>query len=65
MVVCNFTTHIPHVKKRKFSPHIHTWKLRDPATSSQFQSALKLKVMTAAATAATASGVAADTANRI
>ena len=65
MVVCNFIAHIPHVKKRKFLPHINTCELRDPTTSSQFQSALKLKVNAAAAAADTASGVADDTANRI
>ena len=35
MVVCD--------SKRKFSPHIWTWKLRDPATASQFQFAYKIK----------------------
>ena len=66
MVVCDFTAHIPRVKKcLKFSPHIRTWKLRDLATASQLQSALKLKVTTAMAAAATAAGVTADTANRV
>ena len=43
MVVCDFTAHIPHVKNCMFSPRIQTWKLRDPATASQFQSAFMVK----------------------
>ena len=58
MVVCDF---IPHVKKHKFSPHICTWKLSNSATASQFQSAFKVKVITAIASAVTAAGVIADT----
>ena len=30
MVVCNFSAHTPMGKNFKFSPHIITWKLRDP-----------------------------------
>ena len=63
MVVCDFTAHIPHVKKCKFSPCICIWKLRDPVTANQFHSALKLKVLTATAAAATTAGVTADTVN--
>ena len=59
MVVCDFTAHIPRVKKRKFVPCIRTWKLRDPATGSQFQSAFRVKMMTAASDADV------DTANHI
>ena len=65
MVVCDFSTHTPHVKKLKFSPHIRTWKLMDPATASQFQSAFKIKMMTAAAAVATTSGADAHTANHL
>ena len=43
MVACNFSAHIPHMKKHKFSPHIRTWKLRDHVTTSLFQSAFKVK----------------------
>ena len=43
MVVCEFTTYTPHVKKHKFSPHFHTWKLSDPVAASQFQPAFQLK----------------------
>ena len=59
MVVCDFTTHIPHVKKCKFSPHIPTWKLMDPVTARQFQSASKLK------TTITSAGASVDTANHV
>ena len=54
-----------HVKKRKFSSQIRTWKLRDPATANQFQSAFKVETMTSAAAVATAVGADADTANRL
>ena len=63
MVVCHFTAHIPHVQKRKFSPRIRIWELRVPATASQFQSAFKVKMITAAA--ATSAGANADTANHV
>ena len=43
MVVCNFSVHISHVKKRRFSPRIRTCKLRDPATASLSQSPFKVK----------------------
>ena len=59
----DFTAHIPGAKKHTFSPHIRTWKLSDPATASQLQSAFKVKTMTAAAAVATAAGADADTAN--
>ena len=56
MVVCNFTAHIPSVKKRKLSPRIRIWKLRHSVTVSQFQLAFKVKMMTAATAVATAAG---------
>ena len=62
VVMCEFTTHIPCVKKCKFLTRIQTWKPRDPAIASQFQSAFKVKTMTAAAAVATAAGADADTA---
>ena len=65
IIVFDFSTHIPHSKKCKFSPRIRTWKLRDPATASQFQSAFKVKTMTAAAAVAIALGTDAHTANRV
>ena len=49
MMVCDFTPHIPHLKKRKFTPHTQNWKLMDPATASQFQSAFRVKIWAAAA----------------
>ena len=62
MVVCDFTAHISHVKKCKFSPHIQTWMLRDPTAADQFQLAFKVKIVAAVTTAA---GANADTANNI
>ena len=53
MAVCDFTTHYPCVKKHKFSSGIHTGKLKDPATAFQFQSAFKVKSITAVAAVAT------------
>jgi len=52
LIVCDFTVHIPPVKKYKFSPRIRSWKLRDSATASLFQEIFKEKVITATATAA-------------
>ena len=49
LVVCDFSVHIPHVKKRKFTPRIRAWKLRDSDTASQFQEVFKAKVMTVTA----------------
>ena len=65
MVVCDFSDHIPRVKKRKFPPRIWPWKLRDPVSASLFQLGLKVKTMTAAAAVATASDQDADTANHV
>ena len=65
LVVWEFTAHISQAKKRKFSPSIRTWKLRDPATASQFQSVFKVKARTATAAGATTAGVAADATNRV
>ena len=64
-IVCEFPAHIPYVKKCKFSSHIRTWKLREPVIASQFQSAFKVKTMTAVAAIATAAGDDADTANHV
>ena len=50
-LMCDFFAHTSRVKKHKFAPHIRTWKLRDSATASLFQSAFKVKTMTAAALA--------------
>ena len=50
-------------RNARSSPRIHTWKLRDPTTASEFQLAFELKVTTDRAATATAAGVAADTAN--
>ena len=53
------------MKKRKFSTRIQTWKLRDPATASQFQLAFKVKTMTALAAVAITPGANTDTANAL
>ena len=60
MVLCDFSTHIPRVIKKSSQPCIRTWKMRDPATANEFQSAFKIKTMTAVAAA---SGADTDTAN--
>ena len=65
MVVCDFSVHIPRVKKRMFSPRIRTWKLRDPDTASLYQLAFKVKMIIVAAAVAIASGADADTANHV
>ena len=43
-LICDFTVCIPSAKKRKFTPRICTWKLRDPAVSKDFQDTFKDKV---------------------
>ena len=45
LVVCDFTIRIPPVKKRKFVPHICSWKLRDPSVASLFQVKFKEKLL--------------------
>ena len=44
LLICDFTVCIPSAKKRKFTPRIRTWKLRDPAVSKEFQDTFKDKV---------------------
>ena len=44
LLICDFTVCIPSAKKRKFTPRIRTWKLRDPAVSKDFQDTFKDKV---------------------
>ena len=51
LVVCDFAVRIPKEKKRKFTPRIRAWKLRDPATARRFQEAFKEKMTTAAGVA--------------
>ena len=60
-----FRSHPPCEKKHKFSTRIQPWKLRDPATASHFQSAFKVKTMTAAAAIDNAYGADADTTNGV
>ena len=47
LVDFDIAVHIPAVKKRKFTPRIRTWKLRDPAVASRFQKVFQDKVITA------------------
>ena len=42
-MVCEFKVCIPFVKKRKFTPWIRTWKLKDPETAEKFSEALESK----------------------
>ena len=44
LLICDFTVCIPSAKKRKFTPRICTWKLRDPAVSKDFHDTFKDKV---------------------
>ena len=44
LVICDFYAHIPAVKKRKFTPRIRSWKLKDPAMAVQFEKAFSDKV---------------------
>ena len=48
---------------RNFPAHIHTWKIRDPATASQFQLAFNLNAMATVAAIVNAVGAVADIAN--
>ena len=44
LVVCDFTVGLPVVKKRKFTPRIRTWKLRDPTVQEEFQATFREKL---------------------
>ena len=44
LFICDFSVCIPSAQKRKFTPRIRTWKLRDPAVSKDFQGTFKDKV---------------------
>ena len=45
LVVCDFTVHTPSAKKRKFTPRLKTWKLRDPQTASLFEEAFRKNML--------------------
>ena len=47
LLVCDLTIHIPHPKKRKFTPRLKSWKLRDPAVASKFHDVFRAKVLEA------------------
>ena len=44
LVVCDFSVLIPKTKKRKFTFHIHSWKLRDQAVVNEFKGVFTEKV---------------------
>ena len=44
LLICDFAVCIPPAKKREFSPHFRTLKLRDPAVSNDFMNTFKDKV---------------------
>ena len=44
LLICDFAVCIPSAKKRKFTPRIRTWKLRNPAVAKDFQDTFKDKV---------------------
>ncbi|CAH1263777.1 Hypp2763 [Branchiostoma lanceolatum] len=47
LLVCDFVVRSPAVRKRKFTPRLRTWKLRDPAVARKFQETFVSKVGTA------------------
>ena len=44
LVVCDFSVLIPRPKKRKFTPCIRSWKLRDQAVANEFKGVFTEKV---------------------
>ena len=50
LVVCDFTVHIPASKKRKFTPRLRSWKLRDPEVANKFREAFLLKACSSTVT---------------
>ena len=44
LVVCDFSMLIPRPKKRKFTPRIRSWKLRDQAVANEFKGVFTEKV---------------------
>ena len=50
-LVCNMRTDVPPKSKRKFTPHLKVWKLKDPQMSNLFQEVFNLHVSTSAGVA--------------
>ena len=52
LYVCDMRTDVPPKSKRKFTPRLKVWKLKDPQTSNHFQEIFNLHVSTSAGVAA-------------
>ena len=51
LLVCDMRTDVPPKSKRKFTPPLKVWKLKDHQTSSHFQEVFNLHVSTSAGVA--------------
>ena len=51
LLVCDMRTDVPPKSKRKFTPRLKVWKLKDPQTSHHFQEVFNLHVSTSAGVA--------------
>ena len=51
LLVCDMRIDVPPKSKRKFTPCLKVWKLKDPQTSNHFQEAFNLHVSTSASVA--------------
>ena len=50
-LVCDMRIDVPPKSKRKFTPRLKVWKLKDPQTSNHFQEVFNLHVSTSAGVA--------------
>ena len=48
LLVCDMTNDVPPKSKRKFTPRLKVWKLKNPQTSNHFQEVFNLHVSTSA-----------------
>ena len=48
LLVCDMRIEVPPKSKRKFTPRLKVWKLKDPQTSNHFQVVFNLHVSTSA-----------------
>ena len=48
LLVCDMRINVPPKSKRKFTPRLKVWKLKDPQTSNHFQEVFNLHVSTSA-----------------
>ena len=51
LLVCDMRIDVPPKSKRKFTPRLKIWKLKDPQTSNHFQEVFILHVSTSAGVA--------------